>query len=132
MKTLIKNMNLDKLGITASTLCAVHCAALPFVMTVLPLWGLDFLANDAVEITMIALSLVLGIWSLARGYRSQHHSIRPLFILICGFILIASGHFLPVAHFEAILIPLGGITIAAAHFTNLRMLKNCPIDHQHD
>ena len=125
-------MNLDKLGITASTLCAIHCAALPFVMTLLPLWGLDFLADQGVEITMLVFSLLIGIWSLARGYRAQHHSLWPISILIFGFLLICSGHFLPVERFEAVLIPLGGLSIAAAHFTNLKMLKSCPIDHQHE
>jgi hypothetical protein len=131
MKQRSYKINLDRIGITASTLCAIHCAALPFVITVLPMWGVGFLANEAVEITMIAVSLIIGIWSLSAAYRKQHHRIIPVLILISGFACIAVGHFLGIELLEPILIPLGGFTIAIAHYINLRMLKSCPIDHQH-
>ena len=131
MKQRSYKINLDRIGITASTLCAIHCAALPFVITVLPMWGVGFLANEAVEITMIAVSLIIGIWSLSAAYRKQHHRIIPVLILISGFACIGVGHFLGIELLEPILIPLGGFTIAIAHYINLRMLKSCPIDHQH-
>lgn len=131
MKLKSYKINLDRIGITASTLCAIHCAALPFLITVLPMWGMDFLANEVVEITMIAVSLIIGIWSLSAAYRKQHHRIMPILILISGFTCIAFGHFSGIELLEPILIPLGGFTIAIAHYINLRMLKSCPIDHQH-
>jgi len=131
MKQRSYKINLDRLGITASTLCAIHCAALPFVITVLPMWGMGFLANEAVEITMIALSLILGVWSLSSGYRKQHQRIAPILVLILGFICIAFGHFSGLEMLEPVLIPLGGFTIAAAHYFNLRLLKNCPVNHNH-
>jgi len=131
MKQRSYKINLDRLGITASTLCAIHCAALPFVITVLPMWGMGFLANEAVEIIMIALSLVLGVWSLSSGYRKQHQRIAPILVLMLGFGCIAFGHFSGVELFDPILIPLGGFTIAAAHYFNLRLLKTCPINHNH-
>jgi len=130
MKQRSYKINLDRIGITASTLCAIHCAALPFLITVLPLWGLGFLANEAVEITMIALSLVIGIWSLSSAYRKQHRRITPILVLITGFACIALGHFSGIEWLEPILIPIGGFTIAAAHYINLRMLKTCPLGHQ--
>lgn len=131
MKQRSYKINLDRLGITASTLCAIHCAALPFVITVLPMWGMGFLANEAVEITMIAISLVLGVWSLSSGYRKQHQRITPILVLILGFICIAFGHFSGLEALEPVLIPLGGFTIAVAHYINLRLLKTCPINHNH-
>jgi len=131
MKLRSYKINLDRIGITASTLCAIHCAALPFLITVLPMWGPGFLANEAVEITMIAVSLIIGIWSLGAGYWKQHHHIMPILLLISGFACIVFGHFSGIELLEPILIPIGGFTIAAAHYINLRMLKSCPIDHQH-
>jgi hypothetical protein len=102
MKQRSYKINLDRIGITASTLCAIHCAALPFVITVLPMWGVGFLANEAVEITMIAVSLIIGIWSLSAAYRKQHHRIIPVLILISGFACIAVGHFLGIELLEPI------------------------------
>ena len=132
MKARVKKINLDQLGITASTLCAIHCAALPFLITVLPMWGIGFLANEGVEISMIVISLIIGVWSLGSTYIKQHRNLWPLIILMLGFAFIAAGHFLANETFEPILIPLGGFTIAIAHFVNLRLRKSCPIKHQHD
>ena len=39
----------DWLGIGASVLCAIHCAAMPFVVGLLPLIGLSFLADPAFQ-----------------------------------------------------------------------------------
>lgn len=131
MKILRFQVNLDKLGITASTLCAIHCAALPFFITMLPMWGLGFLANPIFEVLMIGVSLILGVWSLSSAYRKQHHQISPILVLILGFILIAFGHFAGIDALEPIFIPLGGFTIAAAHLINLRLLRKSRVNHQH-
>jgi hypothetical protein len=80
---------------------------------------------------MIGVSLILGIWSLSTAYRKQHHRITPIVVLVTGFGCITFGHFSGIELLEPILIPLGGFTIAAAHYINLRMLKSCPLDHQH-
>ncbi|MDN3585720.1 MerC domain-containing protein [Pedobacter aquatilis] len=131
MKLLKSPLNLDNLGITASVLCAVHCAIVPLLITFLPLWGLSFLANEWVEISMISISLLLGIWSLGSSFKKNHHKISPLSILITGFALIAFGHFSSHDFLEPILIPAGGIVIAIAHFVNLKLLKSCGVKHNH-
>jgi hypothetical protein len=122
---MIKALNLDKIGITASTACAIHCALLPFVLTLLPLWGLDFLASPVTEISMILLSLILGAWSLGKSYRKVHHRVLPIIILILGFACIVTGHFSGISILEPILIPAGGFAIASAHFLNLKLAKTC-------
>ena len=126
----ILKFNLDKIGISASLLCAIHCAALPFIMTLLPLWGLSFIANDWVEIGMIVLSLILGIWSLGKSFK-LHKRITPVIFLILGFGSIAIGHFSGLEVLEPILIPLGGLIIASSHLINLKYLKKCRISHIH-
>ncbi|WP_316747226.1 MerC domain-containing protein [Pedobacter gandavensis] len=122
-KTLLKSGRLDQFGISASVACAIHCAALPFLITLLPLWGLGFLAKPWVEFSMIGLSLLIGTWSLARSY-PKHKRIIPILVLITGFLLIGTGHY--GFHFlEAVLIPLGGFTIAFAHLINWKYARNC-------
>lgn len=128
MKT-AKSISLDRIGITASTACAIHCAVLPFVITLLPLWGIEFLASPSIEIMMIVLSLTLGIWSLSKSYRNAHHRLGPILTLILGFLFIAVGHFAGIEMLEPILIPLGGFTIATAHYINLKFTKTC--NHKH-
>ena len=123
MKVLNNSDRLDHLGIAASVACAIHCALLPFVISILPLIGLEFLANTWVEITMIGLSVIIGIWSLTKSLH-HHRNIIPIILLVLGFTLIANGHFLW-QEMEAILVPLGGITIAVAHYINWKYNRVC-------
>jgi len=123
MKPSIKSSALDQLGITTSVACAIHCAALPFFITTLPLWGLEFLAHSWVELSMICLSLIIGIFSLVSSY-PKHKKIVPVFVLIIGFSLIATGHY-TLESLEAVFIPMGGFTIAAAHYLNWKYSRNC-------
>ena len=123
MKSSNKVERLDLWGMTGSIGCAIHCAALPLVATGLPLLGLEFLANAWVEVAMIVLSIVLGTWSLLGTFR-EHKSIVPILLLIAGFVFILSGHFLW-EDLESILIPLGGFTLAFAHFINWKLVRTC-------
>jgi hypothetical protein len=127
MKTRLRAGRLDQLGMVASLACAIHCAALPLVATLLPLLGLEFLANPTVEMVMIGLSLIIGIWSLTGSY-PLHKKRAPMLVLLAGFSFIALGHFL-FETAEAVLIPIGGFTIAAAHYLNWRGSRPCKHDN---
>jgi uncharacterized membrane protein YczE len=128
MKTLLKSGRLDQLGMTASVACAIHCVVLPLVVTFLPLVGLEFLANIWVETAMICISMVIGAWSLISTY-PRHKNLAPLLLFITGFVLIATGHFL-IVQMESILVPLGGFTIAAAHYMNWKLNRVCEHEHK--
>jgi hypothetical protein len=121
--------NLDRLGFTASTLCAIHCALLPIFITALPLLGLEFLANEWVELSMIVVSALLGTLSLSLSYRKQHRKLLPFLVLLTGFVLIATGHFCGIAALEPILIPFGGLIVAASHVVNWRLNRSCTPGH---
>jgi len=124
---------LDRFGMTASTICAIHCAIVPVLITTLPLIGLGFLANPWVEWGMIILALILGTSSIGVSYFKLHHRILPILMLMTGFILIAIGH-LFVSWLEAIVVPIGGLTIAAAHFLNNKYAGACQVKghvHKH-
>lgn len=123
MKHFIKSEKLDQLGITASLACAIHCAILPFIITALPLLGLGFLAHSWIEVSMISLSLGIGVCSLTSTY-PKHKRRTPIIVLATGFALIAAGHYL-LESLEAILIPLGGLTVAIAHYLNWKYTRNC-------
>ena len=125
MATSKTTARLDRLGMTASTLCAIHCALVPIFLTALPLLGLEFLANEWVEITMIIASVILGTLSLSLSYRKQHRKVLPFVVLFAGFALIATGHFSGITVLEPILIPIGGFTVAAAHLVNWRLNRTC-------
>lgn len=116
---------LDSMGMTASTLCAIHCAIIPILITFLPLAGLGFLANPWFEWSMIILALLLGVSSIFLSYFRTHRRALPLFLLVIGFVLIIAGHIYLKGWIEAIVVPAGGLTIAFAHFINFKYIGVC-------
>jgi hypothetical protein len=113
----------DAIGFSASTLCAIHCAATPLLLTALPLVGLKFLAHPAIEAAMIVLSLMIGATSLLHGYRQHHRQFTALLILITGFAMISVGHFVLPASYGELVIPSGAGTVAIAHLVNWRLCQ---------
>src|SRR5215467_7981812 len=88
----------DRVGATASFLCALHCAALPFVFAVLPALGLGFLANHSFERWFIAFATLLALTMLIRGYR-RHRTPHALGLLLPSLVLLWLGGY--VFDFEA-------------------------------
>lgn len=112
----------DRIGAAASFLCAIHCAALPFVLALLPLLGLGFLADHRFERAFVVFACVLALASLLSGYR-RHHRSAPLRLALPGLALlllgvtVAEGYSIGV---HSALVTCGGLLVAAAHFVNLR------------
>jgi hypothetical protein len=121
---------LDRIGISASMLCAIHCAILPLAMTVLPLLGIGFLAHGWFEIAMISLSITIGVLSLGRSYRI-HRRLNPIFMMIAGATLLLfnllghSTHDETLEMLHPFIALLGGIMIISAHRVNMKLCDSC-------
>jgi hypothetical protein len=115
---------------TASTICALHCALVPILITFLPLAGLSFLAHPVFEWSMIILALLLGISSIFLSYFRTHRKALPMLLLVIGFAMIVLGHLYLVDWLEMIVVPIGGLTIAAAHFVNFKYVGVCDNNEQ--
>jgi len=132
------NSRLDNAGMTASILCAIHCAIVPLLITVLPLAGLGFLANPLIEWSMIIFALFIGVYAIGWSYFRTHRRLLPPVLLVAGFLVIIAGHLLVHGWHEALVVPIGGLLIATAHFFNFRYSAKCnskhsifPIRHNH-
>jgi hypothetical protein len=119
---------LDGAGMTASILCAIHCAVVPLLITVLPLAGLGFLANPLIEWSMIIFAVFIGSYAIGLSYVRTHHRLLPVLLLIAGFLVIIVGHVFVSGWHEAIVVPIGGLLIATAHFFNFRYTGMCRVD----
>ena len=119
---------LDVVGAAASLTCALHCAVLPFVVTLLPVWGLAFLAEAWMEWLFLAAAAVVGLVSLSRGYRA-HRSRRTLALLSSALTLMVLGR-LAEEHLWSVpgelLMVVGGLTLAGAHLLNAFLCRRCP------
>lgn len=111
----------DRVGATASFLCAIHCALLPFVLTLLPLLGLGFLAGHRFERGFVMFAATLALFALVNGYR-RHHRPLPLLLALPGLALLLLGVTWGLAYplvVHSVLVTCGGLLVASAHFVNL-------------
>ncbi len=127
---------LDKAGATASLLCAIHCAAMPLIITLLPFIGLSFLAHESTEWALLFASAAIGVTSLCWGYR-EHRSNRALAVLSLGLTLLFCDRVLEEngIGWGAAAMVLGGCTVAASHLVNralCRMCRTCDASHSHN
>jgi uncharacterized membrane protein AbrB (regulator of aidB expression) len=108
--------------------CAVHCAAMPFVVGYLSLNGMGWIAEESTEWAIIAASLSIGLFRLFYSYLKEHRQPEPIvyFLLGVGFILLAKSIFLEIPEsFEPIGMVAGGTLIGTAHFRNQAKCKCC-------
>lgn len=133
-------LKLDSIGFIASTVCAIHCMAMPFVILFLTLYGLQFIANPIFEITFVSVSMAIGVFTFRHGYFKHHKKIYPFIIFAGGLIIIAAGHFLHDHNHSEIegfsdylflmISPLGALLIGLGHYLNRKLtkiskIKNC-------
>lgn len=124
---------LDKAGMMASLLCAMHCALMPVLVTLLPFVGLAFLADERVEWALLAVSAIIGISSLCLGFR-EHRSRRAFVVLAVGLGLLTTGRIAEeyaAGPWAIVLAVAGGLVVAASHFINTRLCQSCDTCHTH-
>lgn len=123
---------LDRVGVCASALCAVHCALTGLAMGLLAISGLDFLGNVWVEVAFVGTALVVGTWALVHGIR-RHHSKIPATVFVLGIASIVAswliGHGVSREHIlehrheslaSTIFAVAGGLLVVAFHLLNQR------------
>lgn len=82
----------DWLGIVASVGCAIHCAAMPFVIAYLPALGLSFLADEAFHKWMALICFLIAIVAFIPGIR-KHGNWIPVSIGAVGLAFITFAAF---------------------------------------
>lgn len=123
---MMNKLSLEKLGVAATTACAVHCAVTPF-LTLLPLVGLSLLADERIEWTLIGASLVLGLLSLIPDYLRHHRRANPLAIFALGFALVLTARlrFEDELYIGTPLAVLGASLILGAYWINRSLCRAC-------
>ncbi|GMU45140.1 MAG: MerC domain-containing protein [Xanthomonadales bacterium] len=135
------SVNWDGLGAGVSLACALHCALLPLIFSLLPglqlilmsvepqwqglVWWL--LWNHEAERLVVGAVLLFAAVVLGRGYLS-HRSRLPLVLAMMAGGAMALGafghwHSRDLAH--VLLQVVGGLGVAAAHVQNWRLLYRC-------
>jgi hypothetical protein len=121
----------DRLGSVGATLCAVHCALLPFALALLPVLGLGILASAGFELGFVGFATLMAVASLWHGYR-HHRAYHAFLLLVPGLLLLWAGILVPFLHHErlphGITMSIGGVLVSLAHLANMRLSQG----HVHD
>lgn len=120
----IKTRTFDLIACTSSLICAIHCAAIPIVLSFSTLSGLHFLENPYIEISFIMLGIVFVLISLIPSFIRVHQKLKPLIIAAVGFAFISLGRLDLNEIWEAFNTVTGAFLVAFAHYNNWKLLKN--------
>jgi len=113
---MFSKINWDVLGITASVLCAIHCAVLPLALASLPILGINIIHNAYFEYGMIFLAFLIGSQALLHGFRRHHRRLLPLLLFTGGMLLLVAKQ---IWHtYELRFLPFAVVLIVGAHIVN--------------
>lgn len=113
----------DRVGFAASLLCAIHCALVPILLALLPAFGLNVGGWVDIDQAFVVFATVLGATTLTLGYR-RHRAFRAWAVLVPALALVWVGSFSSVhdhSAIHAVVMTIGGVLLATAHFVNLRL-----------
>lgn len=117
----------DKSGVILSWVCAIHCFALPILISFLPFWGLSFLTSEAAEYCLIGISGLIATISLFPSYFRDHRRLRAIVIFISGLGILLFADYMFEENIAAKTITLiaGALAISIAHLINRKMCREC-------
>ncbi len=123
LKTIFSQRSLDTIGFWASAGCSVHCLAVPILLSISAFSHFAFLNQPYVEISIIALSVFLGLGSIVPSYFRYHRKFSALYLLTVGFSLISLSRIVDNVVWEILLTSAGAALVAVAHISNHRLCK---------
>lgn len=111
---------LERLAVTASAVCLLHCIALPLLFAALPTLALLFAIPKSFHVWALALAVPTSATALLLGFR-DHRSRLPLIVGCTGLGLLAIGALVLLeGRLETPVTIAGGMMLAAAHILNWR------------
>lgn len=131
-KSRSNNLTLDRYGMALSIGCAVHCALVPVGMSLLTassLSSMSWVTGNELEWAILACTLIVASWRLVKSF-AEHRNPTSLYLFMAGLVFFAAAKmaWFRFPYNEAWLMTAGGLTVAAAHFRNLRICSCC---HSH-
>jgi hypothetical protein len=116
----------DRVAIALSTICIVHCLAMPFVIAVLPVAAFTFGGDGHFHSLMLWFVVPTSVLGFALGFRVH----RRVDVVLMGAIAIAVlaaaalwGHSAWDPTAEVLVNVLASVLLAAAHWRNFREVR---------
>jgi len=118
---------LDRVGLTLSVLCAVHCVGTLVLVAGLGLGG-SVLLNPAIHRVGLALAMLIAGVAIGLG-ALRHRRPAPFVIVMMGLTFMGGAMAAPREIEEAVLTIIGVALVACAHVLNVRHLHRCSLHH---
>jgi uncharacterized membrane protein (UPF0136 family) len=116
---------LDTLGIVASSICLVHCLAMPFLLLAIPTVTAKMVASDYTHFVLAGAVTAFCLLAIVPGYM-RHNSKSVLALMIIGLTLVLTAtfllHLLGSEGLELPIISAGNVLVVFAHLRNRRLL----------
>ena len=124
---------LDKLAVSTSALCAIHCLSLPLLLGFLPALGTTIFGQESFHTMLLWLVIPLSLVALSMGCR-KHKDLRVLLMGVAGLaVLIAAalmGHDLLGETGERVMTLIGASAIAVGHLRNYSLCRGVQCAHE--
>ena len=122
----------DKIAMSLSMLCMMHCLAFPLLVALLPSISALPLDKEAFHLWMVIAVIPISLYALTLGCK-KHKKISILSSGLLGLVCLISAVLLGESRIgeagEKILTVIGAILIAFSHYKNFHQcqhLNNCP------
>jgi hypothetical protein len=117
----------DRLGIAASSLCAVHCIGTAVVLALAPTVSLGFAADERLEWAAFGFAILVGVGALVPAFRSMHRKLSPILLFVMGCVVVLLARLMAPEEgpWELVGAVLGAALMVSGHVTNLRLAKKC-------
>ncbi len=124
---------LDKFAISISTICAVHCLALPLLLSFFPALALTLFGQETFHVLLLWFVIPLSLIALTLGCREHKDRWVALlgFVGLVFLIVAASlGHDLLGEEGERVATLIGATAIATGHLRNYILCRRVTCDHR--
>jgi hypothetical protein len=109
---------LDFLGMSTSLICALHCSAVPLLLSFGVLNGTHLSHNHSFDLIMVITGLVIATFSLWKDL-AIHKSYLPILTAVVGFVLLFFGVVMHLHHPAYNIV--GGLLVCCAHVINYKI-----------
>lgn len=122
----------SKIGVWASAVCAVHCAATGILVAAAPLLVPNWIHDLRVEGLLLSVTLFFGGYTAFIGWR-RHGRVWPSLVFLAGFAAVLASSWLAHGHgehhhvtpIEATVSVLGGMALVGFFLVNARLTARC-------
>lgn len=121
----------DRIAITLSAICIVHCLAVPLLVGLLPIAAISFGDNQHFHELMLWLVVPTSLVGFSMGF-GVHRNVGIVLTGALGVVVLwlvaIYGHGVWRTDVEVVVSVAGSLVLGGAHWMNFRAVRRC---HQH-